>query len=158
MADNFDRAMAELQEQILQEARAYYSAKVVEEFYQPKNVGVIMGPDGYGSVLGPCGDTMDIYLRLDGQRIVKAAFMTDGCGATIACGSMVTQLVENRSLEEAAAITPEELTQALDGLPEEHAHCAVLAVNTLREAIASCSREQVPAPADSLAGEHKTQG
>jgi nitrogen fixation NifU-like protein len=156
MADDFDRTMAELQEQILQEARTYYSAKVVEEFYCPKNVGVIMRPDGYGSVLGSCGDTIEIYLRLDGQRIVKAAFMTDGCGPTIACGSMLTQMVEDRSVEEAAAITPEELTQALDGLPEEHAHCAVLAVNTLREAIASCSREKDPAPADPIEDAHHT--
>jgi nitrogen fixation NifU-like protein len=155
MSDHFDRAMAELQEQILQEARTYYSAKVVEEFYQPKNVGVIMGPDGYGSVLGPCGDTMDIYLRLDGQRIVKAAFMTDGCGATIACGSMLTQLVEGRSLEEAAAITPEDLTAALDGLPEEHTHCALLAVNTLREAIADCSREGEQARTGAIEDENR---
>lgn len=140
MSDDFDRAMAELQEQILQEARTYFSAKVVEEFYHPKNVGVIMGPDGCGSVLGPCGDTMEIYLRLDGPRIVKAAFMTDGCGPTIACGSMLTQLVETRSLEEAAAITPEDLTAALGGLPEEHAHCALLAVNTLRAALGRCVR------------------
>jgi len=155
MTDNFERAMAELQEQILQEARSYYSAKVVEEFYQPKNVGVIMEPDGYGSVLGPCGDTMDIYLRLDGQRIVKAAFMTDGCGATIACGSMLTQMAEDQSLEEAAAITPEDLTQALDGLPEEHAHCAVLAVDTLQAAIASSSQEKAPVPAGPTAGENQ---
>ena len=154
MSDDFDRAMAALQEQILQEARTYYSAKVVEEFYHPKNVGVIMGPDGYGSILGPCGDTMDIYLRLDGQRIVKAAFMTDGCGATIACGSMLTQMVENRSLEEAIAITPEDLTAALDGLPEEHAHCALLAVNTLRKAMASCSREGEQAKTGATEGEN----
>jgi nitrogen fixation NifU-like protein len=142
MSDDLDRAVAELQEQILREARAYFSARVVEEFYRPRNVGVMMAPDGYGSVLGPCGDTMDIYLRLDGQRIVKAAFMTDGCGATIACGSMLTQMVEGLSVEEASAVTPEKLTEALAGLPEEHAHCALLAVNTLRTALASCSQEK----------------
>lgn len=129
--------MAELQEQILQEARSYYSDKVVQEFYNPQNVGLMLEPDAYGIILGPCGDTMEIYLRLNGEGIVKAAFMTDGCGATVACGSMLTQIVEGMSLEEAAAVTPEALTSALDGLPEDHAHCALLAVNTLRAAIAS---------------------
>jgi len=139
MTDRFDRAMAELQEQIMQQARSYYSEKVVQEFYNPKNVGIMLEPDAYGIVLGPCGDTMEMYLRLNGEGIVKAAFMTDGCGATIACGSMLTQIVEGLSLEEAAAVTAEVLTSTLDGLPEDHAHCAVLAVNTLRAAIASYS-------------------
>lgn len=141
MGDDLDRAMAKLQQQVIQEARSYFSDKVVDEFYHPHNMGLMMGPDGCGSVLGLCGDTMEIYLRLDGQRIVKAAFITDGCGATVACGSMLTQLVEGRSLEEAAAVTPEDLIQALDGLPEDHAHCAVLAVDTLRAAIASCGQD-----------------
>lgn len=136
MSDQFDRAMAELQEQILEQARAYFSAKVVEEFYHPQNMGVMMKPDGYGCVTGPCGDTMEMYLRLAEGRIVKAAFMTDGCGATVACGSMLTRMAEGRTPEEAAAITPEALTAALDGLPEEHAHCALLAVNTLQAALA----------------------
>lgn len=140
MSKDFDRAMEELQEQILEQARAYYSDKVVQEFYHPKNLGLIMEPDAYASILGPCGDTMEIYLRLNGEGIVKAAFMTDGCGATVACGSMLTQMVEGKSLEEAAAITPEALIRALDGLPEEHVHCALLAVSTLRAAIAEHSR------------------
>jgi nitrogen fixation NifU-like protein len=156
MADDFDRAMAALQEQILQEARTYFSAKVVEEFYHPRNIGVMMEPDGYGSVLGPCGDTMDIYLRLDGQRIAKAAFMTDGCGATVACGSMLTQMVEGLSLAEAAAITPEGLAAALDGLPEEHTHCAVLAVQTLRTAITDCGQDGEQTPPGAIEDENKT--
>ena len=140
MVDDFGHAMDALQRQILQEARAYFSAKVVEEFSHPRNEGIMMEPDGSGHALGLCGDTMEIYLRLDGERIVKAAFITDGCGVTVACGSMLTQMVEGLSLEEAAAVTPEALTQALDSLPEDHAHCAVLAVNTLREAIVSCGQ------------------
>jgi nitrogen fixation NifU-like protein len=136
MSDRFDRAMEELQQQIVQEARSYYSDKVVAEFYNPKNLGLMLDPDAYGRVLGPCGDTMEIYLRLDGDRIVKAAFMTDGCGATVACGSMLTQLVEGASLEKATTITPEALTRALGGLPQDHTHCALLAVNTLRAALA----------------------
>lgn len=145
MADDFERAVAKLQEQVIQEARSYFSAQVVHEVYHPQNMGLMMAPDGCGSVLGLCGDTMELYLRLDGRQIVKAAFITDGCGVTVACGSKVTQLAEGLSLEEAGAITPEELVAALDGLPEEHLHCAALAIQTLREAIADCGREDEPA-------------
>ncbi len=155
MADDFDRAMAELQKQVVRDARSYFSDKVVEEAYHPKNMGLMMEPDGWGSAVGLCGDTMEIYLRLNGRRIVKAAFITDGCGPTVACGSKLTQMAEGLSLEEAGAITPEDLIAALDGLPEEHRHCAELAVNTLREAIADCGREDKTTQAGTAESEHQ---
>jgi nitrogen fixation NifU-like protein len=92
-------------------------------------------PDARGIVLGWCGDTMEIYLRLDGKKIQEVTFMTDGCGPTVACGSKLTTMVQGRSLADADEILPEDLLEALDGLPEEHVHCADLAVNALRKAL-----------------------
>ena len=132
----FDRLVEELQKQILEQERAVYSSRVLEEAHNPKNVGRMPQPDAWAVVHGWCGDTMEIYLRLDGDRIERATFMTDGCGPTVACGSMLTQMVRGRSLEEASRIRPDDLIAALDGLPEESVHCAELTVNTLREAIA----------------------
>jgi nitrogen fixation NifU-like protein len=80
---------------------------------------------------------MEIYLRLDKERISDVTFMTDGCGPSIACGSMLTIMVQGISLEKAGTIEPEDLLAALGGLPEESAHCAKLAVDTLCEAIAN---------------------
>lgn len=136
-ATDFDRLVAELQREITEQARALYSAKVIDEFYHPKNLGRMPAPDASGIVHGWCGDTMEIYLRLNGARIEEATFMTDGCGPTVACGSVLTTMVTEMSLEEAGGITPENLIAALDGLPEESLHCAELAVSTLREAIAN---------------------
>jgi len=136
-ATDFDRLVAELQRQIIEQERALYSAKVIEEAHNPTNLGRMAGPDAYGIVHGWCGDTMEVYLRLNGQRVREATFMTDGCGPSVACGSMLTRLVRGMSLEEAGQITPEDLLAALDGLPEESLHCAELAVSTLREAIAN---------------------
>ena len=124
-------------QQIIEQERALYSAKVIEEAYTPTNLGRMARPDAYGIVHGWCGDTMEIYLRLNGNRIEEATFMTDGCGPSVACGNMLTKMVTGMSLEEAGEITPENLIAALDGLPEESLHCAELAVNTLREAIAN---------------------
>jgi nitrogen fixation NifU-like protein len=137
----FDRWMAALQEEILKREQALYSAKVLEEARQPHNLGVMDEFDGYGLVFGSCGDTMEIFLRLDGERIGEACFMTDGCGATVACGSMLTRMVQGKSPAETAALEAAELIFALDGLPPEHIHCATLAVNTLHEAIANCCPE-----------------
>jgi nitrogen fixation NifU-like protein len=133
---DFDRVIADLQSKIIEQERALYSAKVIEEAHNPSNVGRIPEPDAYGIVHGWCGDTMEIYLRLDGERIQEATFMTDGCGPTIACVSMLTTMVQGISLEEAGQIALEDLITALDGLPDESTHCAELAVSTLREALA----------------------
>jgi len=84
---------------------------------------------------GPCGDTMEIYLTLDGERVAHASFMTDGCGVSVACGSMLAKMATGLSLAEAAAIEADHLREALDGLPPDHRHCADLAVRTLRMAI-----------------------
>jgi nitrogen fixation NifU-like protein len=132
---DFDRMVEALQRQISEQERALYSAKVIEEAYNPRNLSRIAEPDAYAVVRGWCGDTMEIYLRLDGQRIQEITFMTDGCGPSVACGSKLTAMVQGTSLEEARKIKPEDLIAALDGLPEESVHCAELAVSTLQEAM-----------------------
>jgi len=132
---DFDRLVAELQQQITEQERALYSAKVIEEAHNPTNLGRMAESDAYGIVHGWCGDTMEVYLRLHGARIGEATFMTDGCGPSVACGNMLTTMARGMSLEEAGEITPENLIAALDGLPEESVHCAELAVSTLRRAL-----------------------
>jgi nitrogen fixation NifU-like protein len=126
-----------LQRAIIEQEQALYSAKVIEEAHNPTNMGRMAEPDAYGIVHGWCGDTMEIYLRLDEESVKEATFVTDGCGPSVACGSMLTRMVQGMSLEEASGIRPEDLIVALDGLPEDSVHCAELAVKTLWEAIAN---------------------
>jgi nitrogen fixation NifU-like protein len=135
--DDFDRMVEELQREIVEQEHAVYSARVIEEAHNPRNLGRMPEPDAHGLVKGWCGDTMEVYLRMKGGRIEKATFMTDGCGATLACGSMLTQMVKGISLEEAGEVQAEDLLKALGGLPEENVHCAELAVSTLQNAILS---------------------
>jgi len=94
-------------------------------------------PDACASRVGWCGEVMEMYLRLDGNRIAEASFWADGCLSTMACGDMLTTMVRGMSCEDAAQVTPEELITALDGLPYKSHHCAELSVETLREALAS---------------------
>jgi len=132
---DFDRMVEELQKEIIEQEQAVFSAKVIEQVHNPTNLSRMDGPDAYGIVHGSCGDTMEIYLRLNGERIQEATFTTTGCGSSVACGDMLTTVVLGMSLEEAGSVRPDDVIVALDGLPEENAHCAELAVNTLREAI-----------------------
>ena len=133
--DHFEKLLEELQRKIEYDEEETYSKVVIREYRNPSNFGVIENPDALGEVKGPCGDTMRISLRIEDRKIKDACFWTDGCGATIACGSMLTKMIKGENLEEAADITSERLIDALEGLPEEHIHCSKLAVDTLQNAI-----------------------
>lgn len=136
--NDLDRWVAALQQALYEREREMYSATVLAEARHPHNMHVMDAFDAYGLVTGPCGDTMEFFVGLNGECIARASFMTDGCGATVACGSMLSRMVEGVSLEEAAAVDAADLIVALDGLPPEHIHCATLAVDTLQQAIADC--------------------
>jgi nitrogen fixation NifU-like protein len=78
---------------------------------------------------------MSIWLKVNGDTIINASFMTDGCGTTIASGSMVTEMVKGKRISQAQKITQRDVLDALGGLPQESEHCALLAANTLKAAI-----------------------
>jgi nitrogen fixation NifU-like protein len=92
-------------------------------------------PDGAGEITGPCGDTMEFYLKVKDGIIEQINFYTDGCGTTIACGSMTTKLVKGKGVRKAIELTGQDIIEALDGLPEESLHCAKLAADALQKAI-----------------------
>ena len=131
MTSEFD----ELQELILEDARKIYSETTIDHFMNPRNLGDMEDADGFGRVAGSCGDTMEIWLKVKNGTIASATFMTDGCGTSIASGSIVTELAKERSVNEARKISQQDVLGALGGLPEESKHCALLAANTLEEAI-----------------------
>jgi len=135
MSDNLERMVNEIQESIIEDARRSYSEKVIERWLTPRNLGEIKNADGFAKINGPCGDTMQIFFEVKDRRISKIRFTTDGCASSIAAGSMATELAQGDKLEVAAEISQQMILEGLDGLPEESVHCALLASNTLKEAI-----------------------
>lgn len=133
--DELSKTIKEIQEKIERDEEKKYSNLVIREYRNPTNFGVLEHPDAVGIIKGPCGDTMKITLKIDHARIQDARFWTDGCGATLAAGNMLTKMASGKTLREANTLTATKLVDALGGLPKEHSHCAVLAVNTLYEAI-----------------------
>jgi len=125
----------EFEELIKQEMRKNYSEAAIEHGMNPKNLGELEDADGFARVIGPCGDTMNIWLKVKDNAISDVSFMTDGCGTSIASGSMVTELAKGKSIAEAHKISQKNVLNALGGLPQESQHCALLASNTLKEAI-----------------------
>ena len=134
MAEEFDDSLKELEQAVMDDMKQIYSEKTIDHFLKPRNLGEMASPDGFGRIIGPCGDTMEIYLKVKDGRVMNASFWTDGCGPSIASGSMVTELAKGKTIFEAQKITQHDVLNALGGLPEESLHCALLAANTLKEA------------------------
>lgn len=128
-------ASEEFEELIRQEMRKVYTETTIDHALKPRNMGDMGGADGFGQVTGPCGDTMEIWLRVEGNTVVAATFSTDGCGPSIASGSMLTELVKGKSVPGALRVSQQDVLDALGGLPEDSIHCALLAANTLKKAV-----------------------
>jgi nitrogen fixation NifU-like protein len=114
-----------------------YSAKVMDHFTNPRNVGEIENADGVGVVgNAKCGDIMKMYLKIDENDVITdCKFKTFGCGAAIATSSMATELVKGKTIQEALEITNKAVMEALDGLPPIKVHCSLLAEEAIHAAL-----------------------
>ena len=135
MSLDFEEAIRRIQESIIENARKIYSDEVIKRWQNPKYLGEINNPEGYAKITGPCGDTMEIFLKIHDDKILSAQFITTGCATTIASGSMACELSMGKHIEEIQDITQDEILKQLGGLPEESTHCALLASNTLKGAL-----------------------
>lgn len=107
----------------------------VRFYLGPYNEGVIEKPDSRAKVTGPCGDSMEISLRVEGNKIVESRFHVTGCAVSRACASIAAALAKGKELEEAWDIDEVKIAAKLKSIPEDHQHCPVLARDTLRQAI-----------------------
>ena len=111
-----------------------FSAIALDHGTAPRNFGPLEDWTGHARITGLCEDTMEFWIRVAGGVLERVSFVTEGCRASAACGSMTTCLAEGRALDEALGLWPDEILTALGGVPEKAAHCATLAARTLHAA------------------------
>jgi len=131
MADKFD----ELEKEILEAMRKIYSETVIDHAMNPRNTAQIQNPDGFCFTASACGETMEIRLKTKDGKIADASFWTNGCSATVACGSMASELVKGQDISQALAIGQKDILEALNGLPKGNHHCAALAAAAVKAAV-----------------------
>ncbi|MFC1866495.1 iron-sulfur cluster assembly scaffold protein [Chloroflexota bacterium] len=114
----------------------FLSRKIRDRFSNPRNVGVIENPDGVGYFSDPShGIDLELYIKVKDNTITDAKFKALGCATIIASVSMVSEMLEGKSIEQALDISGEEIAEALDGLPSSRMHSAELGRELVKSAI-----------------------
>ena len=131
----FEVMIRDLEKSIKEDEKEFYGEKTVEEAYNPKNIGMLENPDGAARITDSHGNTMQIHLKVEGERISDSKFLVDGGGPLVAFGSVITELVKGKTIEEALRIGEKDIETVLGGLPEDDEHTPELAVNTLKAAL-----------------------
>jgi len=144
MKDDTDKFARELQEKIMEQIRRTYSPGVIDHWQNPRNFRRMERADGYAENKGSCGDTMEMFLRVKDDKVIECTFQTDGCGTTIVCGSVATELAAGKPfIEVLGTVSAAEILRVLGGLPDESVHCAQLAAETLRRALADYLSQKI---------------
>ena len=111
-----------------------HSPQLLDHFQNPRNAGEVPGADRVVETSNPvCGDILKLWLKIEGECIVKAGFKCRGCVASMACGSVLTELLTGRSLAEAQALTAAEIERAVGRLEPASKHAADLAIDAVRQ-------------------------
>lgn len=141
-------------------------AKLQEAIANPQNLGEMEDADAMGTVGSPeCGDMLRMWLKFaekDGRKVIdRASFQSFGCQTAIAVASVATEMLKGKSVEDALAMTADDMSRPLGALPPMKIHCGQMVEGALRAALdqdraqaapdggvmAASSSEAPPAPA-----------
>ncbi|HWC00069.1 MAG TPA: iron-sulfur cluster assembly scaffold protein [Bryobacteraceae bacterium] len=121
-----------------------YSARLLEHFQNPRNVGILGPPAITVEVSNPiCGDILRLAVRFEGEIAAEARYQTRGCTASIAAGSALTEWITGKSRAELATLTAAGVEESVGGLPAESKHAAQLCLEGLR-AVLRAGRQETP--------------
>ncbi len=95
----------------------------------------VENPDATAKITGTCGDTMEIRLKFNGERVVETSYWTDGCAHSMNSICAAADLATGKTPDEIIEIDAAMIRDSVGGLPSDHLHCALLAEETLQAAL-----------------------
>jgi nitrogen fixation protein NifU and related proteins len=135
MNDSLDEFVDQLQDKINTEAKEVLGEQGFKRWQSPQFRGKMENFNAHGRITGTCGDTMEIFLKIENDSIKEASYLTDGCGTSNVCGSFAAEMTIGKTFEELPDITGELILSRLGTVPKDEQHCAFLAASTIQEAI-----------------------
>jgi nitrogen fixation NifU-like protein len=124
-----------------------YNETLIDHFMNPRNAGEIENPDAMAIVGDPtCGDFVRVYLKVEDGRISAFKFLTQGCPGAISTSSIATELAIGKTLDEALKLTDNDVIKAAGGIPARKAHCSLLAIRGLHQAVLDYQSSLPPSP------------
>ncbi len=110
-----------------------YSARLLDHFQNPRNVGELAPPAVTVEVSNPvCGDILRLSVRLEQGVVVEARYKTRGCTASIVAGSALTEWLTGKTAHDLARLRPGVIETELGGLSAESKHAAALCADAVR--------------------------
>lgn len=115
---------------------AGYADPAIDYYLEKKYMGTIEDADQVSEKIGSCGDTMKIYIKLNGDRVIKdIRYEITGCAGAISAAMAAVELAKGKTLDQALAINDGDVFNALESIPEKKHHCIQLAVKTMHQGI-----------------------
>ena len=120
-----------------------YSAQVLDHFEHPRNVGELENATATAKVENPaCGDVLELALRVADGRIEEVRYRAKGCVPAIACGSVLTEMIAGKTINDARKVRRVELVMKLGGLPTASLHASHLAIDVLTKALSAAEQRK----------------
>jgi nitrogen fixation NifU-like protein len=119
-----------------------YSDRAIEYYENHVNVGNIENPDAHAIFTGPCGDTMEIFLKITSDIITDAKFQAIGCAGSFTSGSALTKMITGKTMKDCEKLDENDVLNHLGEIPEQKVHCARLTVLTLKKAIEQFKKKE----------------
>jgi len=135
LANKLNDQLDGLQQKIYEQTLEVFGPEVFRRWKEPAYMGRMENPHSTARLTGSCGDSVEIYLKFEKDKVSEATFFSDGCGPSVVCASVACELALGRDIENAASVAGEEILNILSGLPEDKEHCAFLAAKAMQEAV-----------------------
>lgn len=131
----FDALLNKIQDQVFDEAKEALGEKGFDRWRNPRYCGVMENAHSSAQLTGDCGDTMQMFMLVEGDRVEKISYFTDGCSSSSVAGSFAAELGMGKTFEEVLDLTGADVLQIIGVFPKDEEHCAHLAIRTLQEAV-----------------------
>lgn len=131
----FEDFINKIQGEVFDEAREALGEKGFERWRNPKYCGVMEDAHYSATLTGECGDTMQMYIQVEADRLGKISYFTDGCSSSSIAGSFAAELGMGKTFEEVLDLTGADVLHLIGTFPNKDEHCTHLAIRTLQEAV-----------------------